>query len=205
MTDFMRQSLDSAATSAPPWLQDYLRAGRARWESASLPTRKTEQWKYTGLQALQPSYAPAGDGSMVLADAGVELPRFGGYRLVFVNGHYSPEHSDAQLPDGVSLVRFANADTRQAARIRSYLGTVVGQDQPLFTALNDAALADGVFLDIAPRAVIEQPLHVVWVSGNQAEAFSINQRLLVLCGESSKVSLIEHFTIGPNPVELEVI
>ena len=194
MTDFMRQSLDSAATSAPPWLQDYLRAGRARWESASLPTRKTEQWKYTGLQALQPSYAPAGDGSMVLADAGVELPRFGGYRLVFVNGHYSPEHSDAQLPDGVSLVRFANADTRQAARIRSYLGTVVGQDQPLFTALNDAALADGVFLDIAPRAVIEQPLHVVWVSGNQAEAFSINQRLLVLCGESSKVSLIEHFT-----------
>ena len=35
---------------------------------------------------------------------------------------------------------------------------------------------------------------MVWVSGNQADAFSINQRLLLLCGESSKASLIEHFT-----------
>ena len=47
MTDFMRQPLDSAAASAPPWLQDFLRAGRRRWEACSLPTRKTEQWKYT--------------------------------------------------------------------------------------------------------------------------------------------------------------
>jgi Fe-S cluster assembly protein SufD len=194
MTDFMRQPLDSAAASAPPWLRDYLSAGRRRWEAGTLPTRKTEQWKYTGLQALQPSYTTASDGAIELADAGVELPAYGGFRVVFINGHFSAQHSDSRLPDGVSLVRFADADETQAARIRSHLGTAVGQDEPLFTALNDAALADGVFLDVAPRAVVEQPLHVVWVSGNQADAFSINQRLLLLCGESSKVSLIEHFT-----------
>lgn len=193
MTDFMRQPLDSAAAKAPPWLQDYLRAGRRRWEAGSLPTRKTEQWKYTGLQALQPSYAPASDGAIELVDAGIELPRYGGFRVVFINGHFSAEHSDSRLPDGVSLVRFADADEAQAARVLSYLGTAVGRDEPLFTALNDAALADGVFLEVAPHAVIEQPLHVVWVSGNQARPFSINQRLLLLCGESSKVSLIEHF------------
>lgn len=193
MTDFMRQPLDSAAASAPPWLQDFLRAGRRRWEGGSLPTRKTEQWKYTGLQALQPSYAPASDGAIELVDAGIELPRYGGFRVVFINGHFSAEHSDSRLPDGVSLVRFADADEAQAARVLSYLGTAVGRDEPLFTALNDAALADGVFLEVAPHAVIEQPLHVVWVSGNQARPFSINQRLLLLCGESSKVSLIEHF------------
>ena len=194
MTNFMRQPLDTAAASAPPWLRDYLRAGRARWEGSALPTRKTEQWKYTGLQALQAAYAPASGGAMVLADAGVELPRFGGFRLVFINGYFSAEHSDSALPEGVSLVRFADADDAQAATIRQHLGGAVGREQPLFTALNDAALADGVFLQIQARARVEQPLHVVWVSGNQGEAFSINQRLLVLCGEGSSASVIEHFT-----------
>ncbi|MDH5172091.1 MAG: Fe-S cluster assembly protein SufD [Gammaproteobacteria bacterium] len=193
MPDFMQVSLDRAAASAPPWLQDYLRAGRQRWEASSLPTRKTEQWKYTGLQSLQPSYAPARHGAMVLADAGIELPRFGGFRLVFVNGRYAPEYSDQTLPQGVTLVRFAAADADQAARIRSYLGDAVGREQPLFTALNDAALEEGVFLEIEAGVRLEQPVHIVWVSGNQAEAFSINQRLLVLCGAAGTASVIEHF------------
>jgi Fe-S cluster assembly protein SufD len=193
MTYFMRRSLDSAAASAPPWLQDYLRGGRLRWEGAALPTRKTEQWKYTSLQALQQTYAPASEGATVLADAGVELPGFGGFRLVFVNGHYAPEYSDGTLPKGVSLVRFADADSGQAARIRNHLGVAVGREQPLFTALNDAALTDGLFLEIEAHARIDEPLHVVWVSGNQGEAFSINQRLLVLCGAASTASVIEHY------------
>jgi Fe-S cluster assembly protein SufD len=193
MPDFMRLALDSAATTAPPWLQDYLRAGRQRWEGSALPTRKTEQWKYTGLQALQQSYLPADMGATVLADAGVDLADFGGFRLVFVNGHYAPEYSDGTLPAGVSLVRFANADHDQAARIRRHLGEAVGREQPLFTALNDAALAEGVFLEIGASARVEQPLHLVWVSGNQGEAFSVNQRLLVLCGEASTASVIEQY------------
>jgi Fe-S cluster assembly protein SufD len=194
MTDFMRQPLDNAAASAPAWLQDYLRAGRSRWEASDLPTRKTEAWRYTSLQALQANYSPANDGAMLLADAGVALPEFGGCRLVFVNGYFAPEHSAADLPAGLKLLRFAEADPAQAEHIRDYLGSAVGREQPLFTALNDAALADGVFLEVEAGARIERPLHVVWVSGNQSEAFSINQRLLVLCGSDSQASLIEHFT-----------
>jgi Fe-S cluster assembly protein SufD len=194
MPDFMQQPLDRAAAVAPPWLQDYLQAGRARWEASPMPTRKTEQWKYTSLRSLQPDYAPASDGGIVLADAGIDLPRFDGFRIVFINGHFCPEHSDSTVPAGVSIVRFADADTNQAEQIRRHLGAAVGREQVLFTALNDAALAEGVFLDIEPRARIEQPLHIIWASGNQGEAFSINQRLLVLCGESSNASVIEHFS-----------
>ena len=93
MTDFMRLPLDSAAASAPLWLQDYLREARSRWEGSTLPTRKTEEWKYTGLQALRVSYAAASEGVVGLAEAGVELPHFGGYRLVFINGRYCAEHT----------------------------------------------------------------------------------------------------------------
>ena len=193
MTNFMEQPLERAAVTAPPWLQDYVQAGRARWNASPMPTRKTEQWKYTSLQSLQAAYAVPSNGAMELADAGIELPRFDGYRMVFINGHFCPEHSDCETPSGVSIVRFADADATQAQQIRHHLGTAVGREQPLFTALNDASLAEGVFIDIDAGANVEQPLHVIWLSGNQGEAFSINQRLLVLCGESSNASVIEHF------------
>lgn len=193
MSDFMQNPLDKAAAVAPAWLQDYLQDGRERWKASAMPTRKTEQWKYTSLRSLRSDYAAASDGAVVLAEAGVELPRFDGFRMVFVNGHYCPEHSDSDVPAGVSIVRFADADDAQAQRIRRHLGSAVGKEQLLFTALNDAGLAEGVFLDIAPGAQLESPLHLVWVSGNQDEAFSINQRLLLLCGEGSNASVIEHF------------
>jgi Fe-S cluster assembly protein SufD len=193
MTNFMQQSLDSAATGAPVWLQDWQRDGRTRWQASVLPNRKTEQWKYTSLELLQQTFSPAGNGDMVLAEAGVDLPGFGGCRLVFVNGHYQADLSALVLPEGVSLVRFADANQDQAQRIRSHLGTAAGADQLLFTALNDAVLAEGVFLEIAPGVQVEQPLHVVWLTGNQDQAFAVNQRLLMVCGRSSKACLLEHF------------
>ncbi len=196
MSDFMQLALDRAATSSPPWLQDWQRAGRLRWQASSLPGRKTEQWKYTGLQSLQQNFAMAEPGDVELAAAGIDLPDFGGPRLVFINGYYCPLRSSWKLPEGVSLVRFADADEEQSRRIRTHLGLAAGREQPLFTALNDAALAEGVFLEIAPGMRVTQPVHVVWVSANQDCAFSINQRLLVLCGESSSASVIEHFAGG---------
>ena len=115
MPNFMEQPLERAAVTAPPWLKDYMQAGRARWDASPMPTRKTEQWKYTSLQSLQAAYAVPSNGAMELADAGIELPRFDGYRMVFINGHFCPEHSDSEAPSGVSIVRFADADATQAA------------------------------------------------------------------------------------------
>jgi Fe-S cluster assembly protein SufD len=193
MTDFMQQTLDSAAERAPAWLQDWLRDGRGRWEASELPTRKTENWKYTSIQALRQPFAPPEASSMALADVAIQLPELGGCRLVFVNGHHRPELSGAELPAGVSLVRFADAGAEQAKRIREHLGTAAGRERALFTALNDAALADGVFLEIAAEARLDEPLHIAWVTGNQDSAFSVNQRLLVLCGPHSRARVIEHF------------
>lgn len=193
MTDFMQRTLDSAAERAPAWLQDWLQDGRGRWQASEMPTRKTEHWKYTNVHALRQPFAPPEASSMALADVAIQLPELGGYRLVFVNGHYRPELSGTVLPGGVSLVRFADADAGQAARIREHLGTAAGRDRALFTALNDAAMADGVFLEIDAGTRVEEPLHIAWITGNQDSAFSVNQRLLVLCGEHSRASVIEHF------------
>ena len=193
MTDFMQQALTSAADVAPAWLQDWLRDGRGRWEGSNMPTRKTENWKYTSLESLREAFAPAVAGVMLLEEAGIDLPELDAYRLVFHNGHYRPDLSGTELPPGVTLVRFADADAEQAARIQEQLGSAAGRGQALFTALNDASQADGVVLDVAADTRVERPLHVVWITGNQGEAFTVNQRLLLVCGRNSHCCVIEQF------------
>ena len=190
-TDFMRQALDSAAATAPVWLQDWLQDGRGRWEASELPTRKTEDWKYTSIRPLQQDYSVA-DATTEAAVA-MGIPELGAYRLVFVNGYYRADLSSEELPAGVSLVRFADADEPQASRIRQHLGSVMGRDRGLFTALNDAALADGVFIEIAEGAHVQEALQLVWITRSTAAACSVNQRLLMLCGANSEARLVEHF------------
>ena len=107
MNEFMEQALDSAAASAPVWLQDWQVDGRGRWERSVIPTRKTENWKYTGLQSLRQAFAAPAIAELGLSGAGVDVPELGdGYRLEakFVLWH---EENVLQVPAS-SLFRRGN-------------------------------------------------------------------------------------------------
>ncbi len=189
MGEFLQHSLDTAAKQAPAWLSDVLSNGRRRWEASRWPDRKTEQWKYTSLQALQQEYHAA-DTSAQLPDD-MTLPQLAGNRLVFVDGNYSAElsHCDSHI----DVVRFQDASAEQAERIREHLGTALNGEQHIFAALNDAALQDGLLLDIPADTIIDEPLQLVWFSSQCSAAFNINQRTLVLAGKHSRAEIIEQF------------
>ncbi len=97
------------------------------------------------------------------------------------------------IPAGVQLVRFADANEAQTALLDQHLGSVVDSSRHLFANLSDAALRDGVFVQIDAEADVTKPLHLIWQTTNGETAFTVNQRLLVLCGANSRASLIEHF------------
>ena len=60
-------------------------AGRqARYPPARPSSGNTQACRH-----CSPAIRRASDGAIELADAGIELPRYGGFRLVFVNGHFS--------------------------------------------------------------------------------------------------------------------
>lgn len=52
MSDFIA---NAAAIAASPltWLQDKTQQGKQAWLGHRFPTRKTENWKYTNLRALE--------------------------------------------------------------------------------------------------------------------------------------------------------
>ena len=193
MSKLMQENLALASAAAPDWLAASHADARERWASASLPTRKTEQWKYTDISAIDREFEA---GEPVAVDAGtVEalVPDCGGARLVFVNGHYIHSLSTIEAESGLMLTRFADADATQAALIQEHLGSVVQKDQHLFATLNSAALSDGVFLQIDAGANIHAPVQVVWLTAPQSAAFAVNQRLLVLAGDNSAASVVETF------------
>lgn len=199
MADFIQDALERGPEQAPPWLSPWHKEGRASWRGLSFPTRKTEQWKYTSLRALeQGAYL----GQPQKLATGVEeslretfdIAGLNGCALVFVNGQYSQTLSDAAVPEGVELVRFSQADADQVEHIKSHLGSVAKRDQHMFAALNDTWLAEGVFLRVGRNVQIEKPLHMVWLTTRQSDAFSVSQRLLVVMESGSNATLLEHFS-----------
>lgn len=187
MTDFMQGLL--VESEAPAWLQARRAAGRARWMASSKPTRKTEAWKYTSLRRLERAFATPEPAT----PEAIDLPDFGGQRLVFVDGFLQGSVDDISLPRGVSLVRFADADRGQAERITARIGAAVASDRHLFANLNDATLADGLYLELEADARLAEPLHVVHLSTRREPAFTVNQRLLVVLGANASAKVIEHF------------
>ena len=193
MADFMQRALAEAPTTAPVWLQDIQSRGRETWKGTQLPTRKTEAWKYTNLQALQQSFVIPGRDACRADVSDIKLPQLGGPTLVFTDGVYRAELSATALPAGLTLVRFADADAVQAEQIRAALGSALLPGRHVFAPLNEATLADGVFLQVAANAVITEPVQIAWLTSGQHEPISITQRLLVCLGANSQATVLETF------------
>lgn len=198
MADFMQQALEHRPEQAPEWLNALHQQGRASWQDKTFPTRKTERWKYTSLRSLEqggyvaqaavptPEVEESLCGSFDIADLNA-------CTLVFINGHFSSTLSDADVPDGVQLVRFSQADAEQADEIILHLGSVAKSNDHMFAALNDYWLDEGVFVRVAKNTQVEKPLHIVWLTTPQADAFRVSQRLLVVMEQGSEATVVEHF------------
>jgi len=198
MADYMQQ-LAEAPVHAPVWLQDTVRRGRARAANTALPGRKQEAWKYTSLHSLERRFSAPEPTTASLQELGLDYPDLGGNMLVFVDGTCREDLSRVSLPSGCDLLRFRDANDTEATAIAAHLGTAVRQERHLFAPANDATLADGVFLRLAPGTQVEAPIHILWLSSGRDPACSINQRLLAVLGEGSSATLVEHFASGSAP------
>ena len=197
MTDLLTPQLN-IETEVPDWLQARRLAGRAAWDNGSMPTRKTEDWKYTSVFPLQQEFTAAPISVDSAAELGLDLPDLSGSRLVFVNGHWREDLSTLVADAAIEIVRFSEANTEQSALIGEHLGTTVPGAKHLFAMLNDATLSDGVFLRVRAKSRTQNPVQLVWHNSHSESTFINNQRLLVLAESHSEASLVEHFSGSDN-------
>ena len=66
-----------------------------------------------------------------------------------------------------------------------------------FVALNTAALEDGAFISIPRNAVVDEPIHLLFVSTATEHPTVSHPRTLILAGENSQATIVETY-VGPE-------
>jgi Fe-S cluster assembly protein SufD len=175
----------------PAW-QSRREAALQRLVRRGLPDRRDENWKYLDwpevmTREFAPAAAPAAEPP---AAAGLELP--GAFRIVTVDGRYSPALSDRGLPAGVTVEDLGSALEREpalAGRLR-----VPGEDaDDRFALLAEAFTDAGALIRIAANADIEAPLHLLHLGTGSAASHA---RLVIEAGPDSRARIVEQFLGG---------
>ena len=163
-------------------------------QQSALVDARAEPWRYTRLRALEAQALPlasAADDAKV-----VELPPALGLRLVFIDGHYAPRHSQlADLPVGVNF-KPLSALRAEDWQVHAALLRFVGGGSDALEPLNLALASAGVLLDVQPGVVVDAPIEVIYF-GVFANPCAWHARSRVLLGEGARVILLER-QLGPG-------
>jgi Fe-S cluster assembly protein SufD len=120
--------------------------------------------------------------------------------IVFVNGRYVSALSNVgPLPRGARIESLASALTAHTGEVEPYLARLAPVERHAFTALNTAFLAEGAFIRIPLHTILEEPIHVLWVSTDEADGRSTmsHPRVLTVIDDNSQASIVETYA-GQN-------
>lgn len=188
-----------------PWMQQLRTAAMESFLDSGFPTTHIEDWKYTDLRSLarrhySPATRPLPAGISVPADQWWqdELQ----HRLVFIDGHFMPELCPlGPLLSGVTLTGLARVLEQQPDLLEQWLGRNTDIEEPGFNALNTAFMRDGAYISLGDDAVLEQPVHLLFVStGTDASLLPV--RNLIVAGPHSRATVIESYVALGDAVSL---
>jgi len=189
-----------AAGNGPRWLHSIRQAAIERFAELGFPTTKDEDWKFTDLTPLTRSLFKFPEDGRVTPTS-LQLESFGlsgsvSNRLVFVNGRYSAKfsvvHPVGARPE-VKVTRLGEALASEPGLVEEYLARQADYRQDAFTALNTAFMEEGAVISIPKGVVLEAPIQVLYVSMATKEPMIIQPRNLIVMGENSQASVVEHY------------
>jgi Fe-S cluster assembly protein SufD len=189
----------AAIPDEPAWLTSAREAALARFSETGLPTVKDEDWRFTNLAPLAGlSFDPVSRsmrGSLsreILA----QLPfgRLDGSRLVFVNGHFSPELSSvAEQEKGVKIMGLADALASEPELVRRHLFRLSPKNPTPFALLNAALFQDGAFIHIPENRKAARLVHIIYISALDASGEAVYPRSLIAAEKGASLTITESY------------
>ena len=183
----------------PAWLLPRRKAGIARFAELGFPTLRQEDWRFTNVAPIakrpfNPIFQSSRDGLTPQIISGCALGQLTASRLVFVNGHYVPElSSPPAAKQGIIIKNLAAALIDDAELVEMHLGAQVqGADNP-FSSLNTAFFQDGAFVYVPPGRIVEEPIHLLFLSTAKEAGATSNPRNLVIADKGSQVTIFESY------------
>jgi Fe-S cluster assembly protein SufD len=184
-----------------PWLRRLRANAMDQFAELGFPSVKDEEWKYTNVAPIAAiDFKPA----LLQTPAESELETEGLARLrcvetaqselVFVNGILRRDLSSlSAIPEEVVAMDLSEAiaDERYREIVWKHLAQQADYVADGFIALNTALVSDGAFVYLQKDALMNTPLHLLFISdGTQTASFP---RVLVVAGENSSATLLESF------------
>jgi Fe-S cluster assembly protein SufD len=181
-------------------LLPFRKAGLALFAELGFPTLQNEDWRFTNVAPLaklpfEPMFAaPVVNGAETKALDGFAFAKLAETRLVFVNGHYSPELSSVEkLPAGVKVGSLAAALNSDAALAEKYLGRCTPAPDDAFAALNQAFFLDGAFVHLPDGVDVKTPIQLVYICSAKKNGDTVQPRNLIVAGANSRVTIVESY------------
>ncbi len=159
-----------------------------------LPTKRTEDFKYTNIRSyLQDDYA-AKNGSASLTESEIENVLIDDFvSVVLINGKYIPEYSRLKnLPKEVTIKSLFKAlEEGNEVAIKQFNSGLEKTTNPM-AMLNTALAGDGIFISIPENFSCPIPVHIANICTGEAKNF-YNPRHLVYLHKNSELTLIESY------------
>lgn len=178
-------------------VHDLRKSAIANFSELQFPTTKDEEWKYTNIAPmLKHTFKPL---EKTIGNYDIKVNHFLFDKmehslLVFVNGVYSNELSKIkELPDGVIIKSLAEAIKEENLIVKKHLGKYADFKGHIFTSLSTAFVNDGAFVYVPEGKVIEDPIHILFLSISNKDKILVQPRNLFVAAKNSQSTIIEHF------------
>ncbi len=176
--------------AAAGWAEAIRADARARLLATGAPVRRDEYWRYTDPAPL--TSAEATDCPPLEPEAKPVFDDVGALRLVFIDGVFAPDLSDAPEMEGVEIQPLnvaLKADIHWAKGIYGSLEAAGQTPVPRpFAALNTAVATDGFV--IRATGVATRPIHMRYL--HREDRSDVVIRHLVRVEEGASVTILEN-------------
>ncbi|HEX6202597.1 MAG TPA: Fe-S cluster assembly protein SufD [Thermoanaerobaculia bacterium] len=181
-----------ALGAEPPAVTALRRLAIERFAEIGWPTLRWEEWRRTDVRPVLAAGFERAAGPGAVSEETLAPHLFdAAARLVVVDGYLVPELSHTRgLPAGAFAGSLRAALAERGDEVAAHLGRHARALDNPFTLANTAFFADGVYVEVPPRAVVEGPIHLLYVSTGGRAAYP---RTLVVAGEASQATVVETF------------
>ena len=184
----------------PGWLYAQRAQAANVFQAQGFPTRRDEEFRFTPVTPIAETvWSQAQNGTVTPAEVDAySYQGLTGPQLVFVDGLYRPELSRMQaLPAGVVVSPLTNAV--QEGQAEAHLNQYTAFGATAFTVWNTSAWADGAFVHVPANAVVDVPIHLLYITSRQDAPVVSHPRSLFVSDAHSQVTLVETYA-GPEGV-----
>jgi len=169
------------------------------FELNGLPNNRMEDWKYSNINKVIKKDWVLENNTDELVQNQIKLngvpPKDGSIQVSLINGKI---YKQSSYPNSSNVVvcSLSEASSKYQSLLEKHLGKHAILNSGL-TALNTALISDGLFIYVPDNTIVNEPIYI----NNKyqpGELSLFHPRSLIIIGENSNATIIEHHKNNPN-------